>query len=220
MVRPEPKVFLDVHADRNVWWDRCSTTDRTRSMYLVDKSTSYLECDGVPDRILRELPESRVLVVLRNPTERAISNWQFSTDHGYENRPSEIALDPSGAATFTGHHTGSLPAVSVDPHDYVRRGQYAKLLTPWIGRFHGQLDVVIFEELVASAAARDRLTKSLGLHGPGTPPLVPVNASSGTGHVPPSVRAKLDEFYVPYHNDLERLIGRQVNWLSPNQTKC
>lgn len=95
--RPEPKVFLDPNAGAADWWRRCSpqdTGDDGSATWVAEKSTSYLERPEVIGRIWTELSDVEVVAVIRDPVERAISNWRFSTFNGLEDRPAEVALDP------------------------------------------------------------------------------------------------------------------------------
>ena len=73
------------------------------------------------------------LVLLRDPVQRALSNWRFSTDHGLETRPVEEAL----RADLDGEQPWDPAATSVSPFAYVRRGRYADHLPPWTSTFPG-----------------------------------------------------------------------------------
>ena len=77
------------------------------------------------------LGEAHVVVVLRDPVERAVSNWRFSTENGLETRPLE-----DGAAREPGRPAPWDPAVtSVSPFAYLERGRYVDYLEPWVGAF-------------------------------------------------------------------------------------
>src|SRR5688572_11238783 len=84
--RPEPKHFLDAAAvGRGREAYRARFGDAAASVRIFgEKSTSYLERADVPARIATMLPDARILIVLRDPTERAISNYRFSRANGLE----------------------------------------------------------------------------------------------------------------------------------------
>src|SRR3712207_7986704 len=53
-----------------------------------EKSTSYLELPAAVARITAVLGRPRIVVQLRDPVARAVSNWGFSRGHGLEDRKS------------------------------------------------------------------------------------------------------------------------------------
>ncbi|MEZ5383514.1 MAG: hypothetical protein R2754_17170 [Microthrixaceae bacterium] len=234
-VRPEPKVFLDAAADADMWWRRClpPTWDRPRELqpagelaaadrWVIEKSTSYLERPEVVDRIQRHLAGARVLVVLRDPVERAISNWRFSVANGRETRDAEVALRPGradGRCPPAPESTDTLgPPSTVQPHRYLERGHYAELLTPWIEAFGTQVFVAFLEELRSQPEARGSLLDFLGVERriEPTTKLTPIpaaaNASTGDPRVAEVIRPRLRRYYAPGIEPLERLLGRRVPW--------
>jgi phosphatidylserine/phosphatidylglycerophosphate/cardiolipin synthase-like enzyme len=57
-----------------------------------ENSTSYLEQEGAAQAAAEVLGTAQIVVMLRDPLERAVSNWRFSSEHGLEDRPLEQAL--------------------------------------------------------------------------------------------------------------------------------
>src|SRR4051812_40385911 len=84
--RPEPKVFLTPGASDHVeeylarWYAHAGPDTRLR----VEKSTSYLESDVACREIARAFPEARIVVLLRDPVDRATSQYGFSVQEGVE----------------------------------------------------------------------------------------------------------------------------------------
>lgn len=222
--RPEPKVFLDPNADAGTWWRRCSPAepdgnDRTglpAPQWVLEKSTSYLERPETIARIERHLSDVRVVVVLRDPVERAISNWRFSTFNGLEDRPAEVALDPehtpNGDAVT--NDDGNSPG-NVQPRRYLQRGRYSELLLPWSDRFGDRLHVVVLEELLHRETARTTLLRELGVAPTAAHPPGSVNASTDRVPVSQGVRDRLAEYYRPHRRPLEELLNRALPWGDP-----
>ena len=92
---PEPKIFISDEATRRgaQWYRETYFAHAGDELLLGEKSTSYLEDPDAPARAAGMLGEVHVLAILRDPVQRAISNWRFSTENGLETRSLETALE-------------------------------------------------------------------------------------------------------------------------------
>jgi hypothetical protein len=189
-VRPEPKFFItDALYERGIaHYHERYFPDRDRD-WLGEKSTSYIEHPLAAQRIARHFPDALVLFLLRDPVERALSNYRFSVDNGLEPLPLEQALgrEPARAA----EHAGT----SVSPHAYAGRGHYVRYLDRWREHFPAaQLLPMVSEQVLGSEAAVRALFARLGLDA-GVPlrdVALPVNhASPPREPVPARVRDRL-----------------------------
>ena len=104
-VRPEPKVFLaDEVVDRGVeWYDHTWFPHAGTAGLLGEKSTSYLESPDAVTRVTAVLGRPQIVVQLRDPIERAVSNWSFSRSTAWRTARSP-RLSP---ATSTDHSPGT-----------------------------------------------------------------------------------------------------------------
>ena len=166
-VRPEPKAFLspeplDADTYRARWFGHAHGEP-----VLGEKSTSYLENDAAPGRIREVLGEPQILVQLRDPIARAISNWGFSRDHGIETRGLAEALE----ANLEGPLAWDPERTSVSPYAYLERGRYVDDLARWQDF---DLRVQLFEDLVADSATIAETYRWLGVDAAYAP------ASAGT----------------------------------------
>ena len=211
--RPEPKVWCDAelaargHASYDATWFAHAGHDQL----LLDKSTSYLEDPEAPARAASALGEPHVVVVLRDPVARAVSNWRFSTDHGLETR----GLDEALRADLTGDQPWDPATTSVSPFAYVRRGRYADHLPSWRSAFPGSTHVVFLEELLADPAVLTGLVAALGVDPALTPEPArePVNQSSTRNPVlGDDLRGTLEEYYEASDAALADLLGRKLPW--------
>ena len=85
-VRPEPKYFLEdprPGRDRD-WYLRRWFSEAGGAQIAGEKSTSYMDTADVPRRMKEQFPELKALFILRHPIERAISNYRFSRQNGFE----------------------------------------------------------------------------------------------------------------------------------------
>jgi len=170
-MRPEPKFFLDsnkfekgysFYLDHffNMTPETVSSKD---NLILSEKSTSYIEYTIAADRIKKTLPHAKLIFVLRDPIERAISNINFSRMHGYEKLPINEAilreinspkdlLSPADSGT------------SVSPQAYLQRGCYIDYLEIWYDRFRkDQILLILTENLIQTDEEINRVFEFLGV---------------------------------------------------------
>ena len=216
--RPEPKFFcspdardLGLEEYRRRWFGH-----RTTERVLGDKSTSYLEDPGAPRRAAAVLGEAQVVAVLRDPVERAVSNWRFSTDHGFEDRPLATALEDNLAGETPWDRSRS----SVSPFAYLERGRYLEQLEPWFEAFPRTTHVCFLDELVADARARARLLRDLGVDDCGdlASSTAPVNRSlAPVGELPAELLDQLRLYYAEGDRALADRLGRELPWPTSRQ---
>jgi hypothetical protein len=151
-VSPEPKFFLvdeeyahglDYYAQRYF----AAAGDYTAR---GEKSSNYLESAAAADRIHHLLPHVRLVFILRNPIERAFSNYLWSRQNGLESLSFSEALaqETEREQAYTGRWRYARP------HSYRSRGCYADLLRPYLERFpRSQITVMLFEEILAAPEA-------------------------------------------------------------------
>lgn len=210
-VRPEPKVFLtdDVTGDPCAYDARLfagTATTRVRG----EKATSYLEHPEALDRIAKTFPDAVIVMSVRDPVDRALSNYRFTVDHGLEDRQADQAL----VDDLEGRHRAWDPdRTSVSPYAYVRRGHYLDALRQVEQRFPPtQVHVVVFEELVAGDATVAGIFAALGVAPPAAAvPTGAVNASTAPATLSAAVRARLRDHFAPRNAALARHLGRALD---------
>jgi hypothetical protein len=210
-VRPEPKYFIrdgfsgDLEAYHREFFDQAGTP------WFGEKSTSYIEHPVAAERIARCLPDAVIFFMLRDPVERALSNYRFSVMNGLESSPLAQALDAEASRVADGAGGGT----SVSPFSYVGRGHYVRYLEKWQAYFpRRQLRLLVTEDVVGSRQALDRVFESLGL-APGVPLRgmdVAVNDSSHDASVDidPALRARLRDTFASSNRELAETWGVDI----------
>lgn len=211
--RPEPKVFLseELTGRGRDWYRETYFAHATDEVLLGEKSTSYLEYAEAADRAADVLGDPLVLVQLRDPVQRAMSHWAFSTDGGLETRTLEEAL--------TANLAGPLPwdpaRTSVSPFAYLERGRYTDYLGPWLDRFGSDMTVLFLEEMVSSPDRVADLYGGLGVDAGFRPPAPgqAVNESrQPTQELPESLLVRLRDHFRESDQALADLLGRPLPW--------
>ena len=110
-----------------------------------EKSTWYLYSETAADQIGRLLPDARIVILLRNPVDRAYSSWSFRTQMGGESETFEEALRLEPHRREAG-----------EPWDarYAEAGCYAAQVKRYLDRFgREQVRVWLYEDLRADSGA-------------------------------------------------------------------
>lgn len=210
--RPEPKVFLhdEVLEKGRDWYVDTWFAHADGESVLAEKSTSYIEHPSAARRIREVLGgDVDIVVQLRDPVARAVSNWRFSSSNGLEERPLEVALRQS-LESVRGWDPGQ---TSVSPFAYLERGHYVEQLQPWWDAFDDRVHVVFFEETTTDPDAARQLYTDLRLD-----PEVPVdtsaaNASEGAApELSDELLMRLRAHFADSDHRLAERLGRPVPW--------
>jgi hypothetical protein len=212
---PEPKFFLvDELWHRGVeyystqWFDPLPA-----GRVLGEKSTNYLESSVVAERIHRIVPRVKLIFLLRNPVDRAYSNYLWSRLNGLEGETFERAL-----ALEDERERNLVPDLRYSrPHAYFSRGLYAAHLARFFDRFSRERILVLWHENVTddpeSIAAA--FYPFLGVaEMPGLARgLPPTNATApyASEPLPKALRRQLTERYRAANTELGILLGANMD---------
>jgi hypothetical protein len=162
-LKPEPKFFLVdyLYARGLTFYADTWFAAAGRSRLAGEKSTDYLESAAAAERIARDLPGVKLVFILREPAERAYSNYLWSRMNGLETEDFETALRLEAA------REKELPERLrfARPFSYFSRGLYADLLAPYLQRFaREQMLILRFEDIRDRAGElAERLHRFLGV---------------------------------------------------------
>ncbi len=133
---PEPKFFArpQEYEKGLTWYAKTWFDDAKTQQIRGEKSTSYLETVGTAKRIHAHLPDVKLIFILRNPADRALSNYYWSRHNGIETESFERAIE------LEEERTKNLPIAlqEAKPFSYLERGFYAKQLQPYFELFPKQ----------------------------------------------------------------------------------
>jgi hypothetical protein len=161
-VRPEPKFFLiDSLFERGIkYYDRTFFKNKEGAWLRGEKSTSYMESEKTAIRISECYPGAKIVFLLRDPISRAISNYQFSVENGFEQLPMEEAFLREEERRANYDHN----RVSASPYAYLKRGRYVDYIKMYQRYFPQEnIYVIIQERLVGSEPSVRALFSFLGV---------------------------------------------------------
>lgn len=209
-VQPEPKFFLvdELYACGLEWYSRTWFRDVPEGRICGEKSTNYFESERAAQRIATDLPGVRMVFVLRDPVERAWSNYLWSRMNGLEDETFERALELEQQ-----RERSLAPDLRYSrPHAYLSRGLYAQMLRPWFAMLpRGSILCLRCEDIAARPQdVAEQLHRFLGLPPRGTDVmgLGVINPSAREqGELAAETRRRLRTYYAEPNSRLAELLG-------------
>ena len=184
---------------------------------VFEASGYYLYHPFAPARIAHDMPAVKLVVMLRDPVERAFSAYKHELARGFEWETFEKAIELEDSRLV-----GEVDRMRADPHyesvahrhhSYLHRGHYAEQLERVFRLFsRDQVHIMDSEAFFADPAPEyRRLLAFLGIQ-----PFEPAsfarhNARPGTA-MEPGTRHLLEEYYRPHNVRLAGLLGRELRW--------
>jgi hypothetical protein len=210
---PEPKFFLrdDFCSLKAADYESRYFGDKQGAIRNGEKSTSYIEYPVAAQRIASWYPDAQIIFLLRNPIERAVSNYHFSRQSGLETLPIERALAEEEQRRDNYDHA----KLSASPFAYLKRGEYIEYIRSYEKLFaRSQIIVLIYEEFVERVQSIQHLYRALNVRNdfiPGTL-AAKVNASRKVNiSLPPALRCRLGNYFAPFNSALEQYLGRKLD---------
>lgn len=168
-------------------------------------------------RVAALMPSVKLVVLLRDPVERAYSHWKERRTHGIE--PLEFAAALAAEQERTEGERERLIAEpeyfseAYDWYTYRARGRYLEHLEPWLDRFDpAQFLFLPSEDLYRDARGTYRRTlEFLGLPAYDLASFKVYN-DRRSAPLDPALRAELTAYYRPYNDALRRRLGMELDW--------
>jgi hypothetical protein len=213
--------YFDLHYAQGITWYRGRfpyTRQLRRGALTLDASPYYLMHPLVPERAARLLPQVKLIAVLRNPIDRALSHYQHEVRAGRE---------PLALADALGQEADRLAGeeerLRSDPgyyswnhhrYSYTRRGLYLEQLRRWLQHFpREQLLVLQSEWLFRDPAAASALVyKFLGLRPHRLHRYKAFLEGNYERTMPADIRARLAAYFEPHNRELFRFLGQEFDW--------
>lgn len=219
--------YFDEHYDRGMVWYQAHFPLKARARHAgrpaaaaamtFESSPYYMFHPLAAQRISKDLPDVKLLVLVRDPVERAYSAHAHELARGYETEPFERALElePSRLA-------GEAERMAADPaylshshqhHGYRARGRYIEQLER-LERLFGRDRI----HVVDSAAFWADPQPSFGavLDFLGLPRSAHIEFARHNARprapIPETLRKELREYFRPYDERLAGWLGEELSW--------
>ena len=171
----------------------------------------YFANPDVPGRMRQVLPDVRLIVILRNPVERAYSDYQMRLRNQRESRSFEDAINGEKKSLSRGEEISWDPDGSFRYYtSYLRKGHYADHLANWFGHYDRSRFLILSTERMGAdpQGTLDRSFEFLGLEPFEAGGLKNKNVGTYEGMNPDTRRMLVDHFR-PHNERLYRLLEEE-----------
>ncbi|MDC0835940.1 sulfotransferase [Geitlerinema sp. CS-897] len=217
-VAPQKEVhFFDLHYHLGVDWYARQFPDTPNSAIAGEASPYYIFHPDVPRRVAATCPQVKLIALLRNPVDRAISQYFHEVKQGFETLSLQEAFrqEPQRLAT-------EAEKLRNDPHyrsdnyqhySYLARGRYLEQLQQWWNHFPREQMLVLNSEAFYRNP-NDTLTRVLSFLD--LPPIsLEAYPSLNTGNysnIPQSLKQQLQTYFAPHNRALFDELQQDWGW--------
>lgn len=221
--------YFDRHYGRGEAWYRGQFPSRPwlwltggrsgRRPLVGEASPSYLLHPHAPARVRKLVPDVRLVALLRDPVDRALSHYNHAVALGREPLSFEeaIAREPErlqgelerlGDTSYFSHAWWD--------HTYLARGHYAEQLERWLAVFPREQLLVLASERMRRdpATTYAQVLEHLGAE-PFALSSFPPIFEREYAPMAPQTRRLLVEVFAPHNERLYALIGEDLGWSRP-----
>jgi hypothetical protein len=219
--------FFDRNLKKGVTWYRAhfpstpykyfvSTVLRRRFM-TGEASAAYLFYPHAPKKLFETVPRAKLIVLLRNPVDRAYSQYQHETSLKYETLPFESAIEQE-PRRLAGEREKMLADQGYDSysyrhHSYLSRGVYAEQLAIWMKLFSREQMLILQSEDFFARPAKifQKVLRFLDLPAWELSEYKPYNAREYST-MNAATRIRLTDYFEPHNRRLRELVGQNFVW--------
>ncbi len=206
--------FFDLHYMKglNWYWAHFPARARQRGLLTGEATPYYLFHPKVPQQVAQAVPDAKLIVLLRNPVERAYSHFAQMVEKGWETRSFQQAIDDE--LSLIQH--GKSPLYHIDDpwkhahHSYLSRGIYSEQLKRWFALYPPERFLILKSEdfFTDPAAAVNATLEFMGLarEGYSADSFPTYNPGRYESDMPPVIRAQLHDFFLPHNRTLHEIV--------------
>ena len=204
--------YFDLRFHESIEWYSHHFTSVATHQLCGEITPYYLFHPNVPDRIQHFIPTVKLIILLRDPIERTLSQVFHAKRRGFEPLDIEDALNAEPERLASGD------PFSLQKHSYVSRSRYIEQLDRYSQRFSKkQMLILRSEDLFEQPeTVWHQLMSFLNLEAINLPiPLPRANAGSGESKaIDPIIRARLQHELEPTAQAVKERYGFSWEWMN------
>lgn len=209
--------YFSFHYDKPMKWYR-SYFPRAKGV-TGEASTSYLFHPQAAERAAKHVPDAKIIVLLRDPVERAYSQYRHQVRQGREKRSFLEALKQEDKLMKEERKKMEADenyySEAYDHYSYQARGEYASQLKRWYKHYpKKQVLVIDYAELAEHPSiAANKALKFLGLEQLELTTYDVIQTGGKKEPMSEAARKLLEKRFSSENKKLKKLVGEQLSWL-------
>ena len=219
--------FFDKKFDKGVNWYRTFFPTKLAKSRLESKQKQkcitgeatprYLHHPHSPKRVHDLIPDVKLIVLLRNPIDRAYSHYQMERDHGHEELSFEEAIKKENRRIDDDakkmNSDENFYSVNFYRKSYLTRGIYVEQLKRWFEKFPLEQFLILKSEdfYEKTPEIYQEVLDFLGLEEFELKSFKAYKKREYSG-IAPETRKELQEYFKPHNEELSRLLNRDFGW--------
>tara|TARA_Y100000590_G_scaffold466289_1_gene641137 strand:- start:3582 stop:4517 length:936 start_codon:yes stop_codon:yes gene_type:complete len=215
--------YFDVNTHRGINWYKYNFPSKLEKFFKKNRMITgeatpfYLIHPHVPARIAKTIPNVKIILILRNPIDRAYSHYSSAVKNNNENLTFEESLQNENSRI-----ANEKEKLLADPNhnsanyykwSYFEQGIYYNFIIEWMKYFPKEnFYITSYEEFFKNPKENfNDLFNFLGISNFNFENYVRYNRIDYSS-MKDETRENLKEFYKPYNEKLYKLIGKNFNW--------
>ncbi|MEQ9486504.1 sulfotransferase family protein [Coleofasciculus sp. F4-SAH-05] len=223
MARGKETWFFDKHYEKGISYYRLHFPLKISSflnprLVVGEASPSYIYNPRVPERIYTHFPNCKIIILLRDPIERAYSHYKHMRRIGFEDLATfESAIEKEAERTCGElekiMENGFYFSQSREFFSYLGKGIYYPQVKAYLDKF-GKDRVLVVDSnsfFLSEKTIMSEIEKFIGVK-PHNYQDFPVWNKGDKSRLPEATRNQLKDFYEPHNEMLFDLLGRKLSW--------
>ena len=218
--------FFDLNFNKGMNWyySHFPKTEIQNQTITGEASPYYIFHPHVPQRISQFLPDIKLIVLLRNPVDRAASHYYHNCRFGKSREPLSFEeaiqqessrIEPEIDKIMADENYKSL---AHQYYSYLSRGIYIEQLSRWMQFFPRKSFLILNSEEFWKNPKRNmkQVWNFLGVPSKSLKNYKKYNSTGSirqkNDDINPATRTMLTEYFQPYNKRLEEYLGQKFNW--------
>ena len=219
--------FFDRYYPRGINWYRANFPSKfhrfskklRKKNFLTGEATpTYIHHPIAAKRVFETTPKIKLIILLRNPIERAYSHYQMEVSLGYENKSFEEAINLENER-LSGEKEKMLTDENYFSYkrqifSYLSSGIYDDQLKIWMNQFPKEQFLIIKTEDLSNKPQEilNQVFKFLNLDQFDISKFKKYNLGKYS-EMDLHIRKKLENYFKPRNEDLYKFLGRDFKWI-------
>lgn len=209
--------YFDENFDKGLWWYRRHFPFVEKCAKVILEATPhYSFYEPAAQRIAGLLPKSKLILLLRNPVDRAYSHYQMAKSEGYETSGSfeeALARESQRLSMSNDSQQPSDQEIFRRDFSYVERGKYVEQVQRFLNHFDRRNLLVVDSDSLFRNPMKELVVVHgfLGIEAAKFPTFEKRNAGRYSP-VRPDTYSRLSSYFRPYNEQLSELLNQEFDW--------